>query len=76
MNHTAHFAVLAALMFAGVAVFAADNKDKTVKRTITLKSGKVLEDAVLLDKKPNGVTFGYKDGASFVPYTDMPEGAQ
>ena len=76
MNHTAHFAVLAALMFAGVAVFAADNKDKVEKRTITLKSGKVLENAVLLDKKPNGVTFGYKDGASFVPYTDMPEGAQ
>jgi len=77
MNHTAHFAVLAALLFAGAAVFAADPaKDKVEKHTVTLKSGKVLEDAVLLDKKPNGVTFGYKDGASFVRYADMPEGAQ
>ncbi len=78
MNHTAHFAVLAALLFAGAAVFAADSaKDKKAeKHTVTLKSGKVLEDAVLLDKKPNGATFGYKDGAAFVPYTDMPDGAQ
>ena len=77
MNHTAQFAILAALLFAGTAVFAADtDKSKTVKRTITLKSGKVLEDAVVLDKKPNGVTLGYKDGAAFVPYTDMPTKAQ
>ena len=77
MKHTAYFAVLAALLFAGTAVFAADaDKNKTTKRTITLKSGKVLEDAVVLDKKPNGVTLGYKDGAAFVPYTDMPTKAQ
>ena len=77
MKHSVHFAVLAALLFAGTAVFAADTgKDKATKHDVTLKSGKVLEDAVLLDKKPNGVTFGYKDGASFVPYTDMPTKAQ
>lgn len=77
MNHTVHFAVLAALLFAGSAVFAADsNKTNTVKRTVTLKSGKVLEDAVVLDKKPNGVTLGYKDGAAFVRYSDMPAKAQ
>ena len=64
-------------MFAGTAVFAADSsKDKVEKHTVTLKSGKVLEDAVVLDKKPNGVTLGHKDGATFVPYTDMPEKAQ
>ena len=77
MNHTAHFAVLVALLFAGTAVFAADTaKDNVAKHTVTLKSGKVLEDAVVLDKKPNGVTLGYKDGAAFVPYTDMPTKAQ
>ena len=77
MNHTAHFAVLAALLFAGTAAFAADSsKDKVEKHTVTLKSGKVLEDAVVLEKKPNGVTLGHKDGATFVRYTDMPEKAQ
>jgi hypothetical protein len=77
MNHTAHFAVLTALLFVGVAAFAADaDKDKAEKHTITLKSGKVLQDAVLLDRKPNGVTFGYKEGAAFVPFADMPDGAQ
>lgn len=76
MNHTAHFAVLAALLFAGAAAFAADSKDKIVKHTVTLKSGKVLENAVLLDQKPNGITLGYKDGAIFVPYTDMPADIQ
>ena len=76
MNHSAHFAVLAALLFAGAAVFAADSKDKIEKHTVTLKSGKVLEDAVLLDRKPNGITLGYKDGATFVPYTDMPADIQ
>ena len=77
MNHTAHYAVLAALLFAGTtAVFAADG-DKVEKRTVTLqKSGKVLEDAYVLDKKPNGVTVGYKDGCIFVRYADMPEKIQ
>ena len=77
MNHTAHYAVLAALLFAGTtAVFAADG-DKVEKRTVTLqKSGKVLEDAYVLDKKPNGVTVGYKDGCIFVRYADMPENIQ
>ena len=77
MKHTTRFAVLAALLFAGTAVFAADSeKDKLEKHDITLKSGKVLHEAVVLDKKPNGVTFGHKDGATFVRYTDMPEKAQ
>ncbi len=73
MNHTAHFAILAAILFAGTAVFAADtSKDNVEKRTVKLKSGKVLEDAVILDKKPNGITVGYKDGAAFIPFSDMP----
>ena len=75
MNRTAHFAVLAALVFAGAAVFAADS-DKVEMHTVTLKSGKVLEDAYVLDQRPNGVTLGYKDGCIFVRYTDMPEKAQ
>ena len=77
MNHTAHYAILAALLFAGSAVLAADStKDKAETRTITLKNGKVLQDAYILDKKPNGVTFGYKEGAAFVRYSDMPTAAQ
>lgn len=77
MNHTARFAILAAVLFAGTAVFAADSdKSKVEKHTVKLKSGKVLEDAVILDKKPNGITLGYKDGATFVPYSDMPTEAQ
>ena len=75
MKHTARFAILAALLFAGTTVFAADTS-KVEKHDITLKSGKVLKDAFILDKKPNGVTFGHKDGATFVRFTDMPEGAQ
>ena len=69
-NHTAHFAVLAALLFAGTAVFAADS-NKVEKHDVTLKSGKVLKDAYILDRKPNGITFGYKDGCSFVRFTDL-----
>jgi len=75
MNHTAHFAVLAALLFAGTAVLAADS-DKVEKHDVTLKSGKVLKDAYILDRKPNGITFGYKDGCSFVRFTDLPEKVQ
>ena len=75
MNRTAHFAVLAALLLAGASVFAADSA-KTEKHDLTLKSGKVLQDAYVLDKKPNGITFGYKDGATFVRFTDMPEKVQ
>ena len=74
-NHTAHFAVLAALLFAGTAVFAADS-NKVEKHDVTLKSGKVLKDAYILDRKPNGITFGYKDGCSFVRFTDLPEKVQ
>ena len=77
MKHTAHFAILAALLFAGTAVFAADTaKNKVEKHDITLKSGKVLQDAYILDKKPNGVTFGHKDGCTFVRFADMQPGAQ
>lgn len=77
MKHTAHFAVLTALLFAGAAVIAADaDKEKLEKHDVTLKSGKVLKDAVVLNKNPTGVTFGYKDGAAFVPYTEMPTKVQ
>ena len=75
MKHTARFAFLAALLFAGTAVFAAET-EKVTKHDITLTNGKVLKGAYVLDKKPNGVTFGHKDGCSFVPFTDMPEKAQ
>ena len=75
MKHTARFAVLAALLFAGTAMFAADTA-KVEKHDITLNSGKVLKDAYVLDRKPNGVTFGHKDGCTFVRFSDMPEGAR
>ena len=76
-KHTARLAVLAALLFAGTAVFAADtDKEKAAKHDVTLKSGKVLKDAYVLDQKPNGITFGYKDGCSFVRFSDLPEKVQ
>ena len=43
MKHTARFAILAALLFAGTAVFAADSdKNKTVKHDVTLKNGRII----------------------------------
>jgi len=75
MKHPARFAILAALLFAGAAVFAADTT-KVEKHDITLNSGKVLHDAFILDKKPNGVTFGHKDGCTFVRFSDMSAAAQ
>ena len=75
MNRTAQFALLAALLFAGTAVFAADGA-KSGKRTVTLKNGKVLEDAYVLDQRPNGVTVGYKDGCTFIRFADMPKNIQ
>ena len=62
----------AAALFAG-AVFAADaDKDGVKTQTVTLKSGKVLQDAYILDKKPNGITLAYKDGCMFIYFSDMP----
>ena len=76
MNHTARFAILAALLFAGSAVFAADSgKDGasgTKTKTITLRDGRVLEDAYVLEKKPNGITLAYKDGCKFIRFSEMP----
>ncbi|MBQ7731295.1 MAG: hypothetical protein IJT68_05595 [Lentisphaeria bacterium] len=76
MNHTARFAILAAVLFAGTAVFAADTTKDSAKgpttHTVKLKDGRVLEDAFILDKKPNGITLAYKDGCMFIKYSDMP----
>ncbi len=76
MKHTTTtcFAVLAAVLFAGAAAFAADEKekDKPAKQTVTLRDGQVLEDAYILDKKPNGITLAYKDRCLFVKFSDMP----
>jgi len=67
------FAVFAAALFAANAAFAADaDKKEPEKHTLTLKTGKVLQNAYILDKKPNGITLGYKDGCMFVPFSDMP----
>ena len=74
MMKPARFAILAAALFAGTAVIAADtDKDMgTEKHTVTLKSGKVLQDAYILDKKPNGIMLAYKDGCMFIKFSDMP----
>ena len=61
----------ASVLFAGAAAFAADS-DKPQTFTVTLRSGKVLQDAFVLDKKPNGITLAYKEGCLFIPYSDMP----
>ena len=76
MNHTARFAILAAVLLAGSAMFAADTaKDAakgSKKPTITLRDGRVLEDAYVLDKKPNGITIAHKNGCMFIRFSDMP----
>ena len=72
MMKTIRFAIIAAALLVGVASFAADSNKDSAKHTVTLKSGKVLEDAYILDKKPNGITVAHKDGAMFIPFSDMP----
>lgn len=73
MKRNIRFAILAAVLFAGTAVFAADTADKGEKKfAVKLKDGRVLQDAYILDKKPNGVTLGYKNGCIFIPFSDMP----
>jgi len=73
MKHTERFTIMAALLlFAGTAVFAAELDKSGKTHSITLRSGKVLEDAYILDKKPNGITLAYKDGCMFVKFSDMP----
>ena len=67
------FAMLAsAALFAGAAAFAADSGDGEKKHTVALRSGKVLQDAYILDKKPNGITLAYRDGCMFIKFSDMP----
>ena len=69
MNHTTRFAILTAVLLAGAAVYAADENSDKEKHTVTLRDGKVLEDAYILDKKPNGITLAYKDGCKFIKFS-------
>ena len=72
MKRTISSILIAGAVFAlGAAAYAADDS-KPATHTVTLRSGKVLKDAYILDKKPNGVTVAYKDGAMFIPFSDMP----
>lgn len=72
LNRFAALAV-ATVLAAGASSFAAGaDKDQPKTRTVTLKSGKVLQDAYILDKKPNGITVAYDDGCMFIPFSDMP----
>ena len=67
------FAMLAvAALFAGAAFAADSEKDSAKTHTVTLRSGKVLQEAYILDKKPNGITVAFKDGCMFIPFSDMP----
>ena len=63
--------IAGAVLALETAAYAADGS-APVTHTVTLRSGKVLKDAYILDKKPNGVTVAYKDGAMFIPFSDMP----
>jgi len=69
---TARLAGLTAALLAGIAAFAADPADESGNHTIQLRNGKVLEDACILDKKPNGVVLANKDECIFVRFSDMP----
>ena len=69
MNRTISAMIIAATVLSlGTAAYAADSEPAT--HTVTLRSGKVLTDAYILDKKPNGITVAYKDGAMFIPFSD------
>lgn len=62
----------AALFAAGVGAVSFGADAAAAKNTVTLRSGRALQDAYILDKKPNGITLAYKDGCMFVPFSDMP----
>ena len=67
------FAFLTAVaLFACAGVFAADSDSSPKKAGVTLRNGSVLEDAYILDKRPNGVTIAYKDGCTFLYFSDLP----
>ena len=67
------FAFLTAVaLFACAGMFAAESGSGRDNVDVTLRNGKVLEDAYILDKKPNGVTIAYKDGCMFVRFSDLP----
>ena len=73
MNHTARFAILAAVLFAGTAAFAADtDKGKGTGKQTVMRDGTVVENAYILDKKPNGITLAHKNGCMFIRFSDMP----
>ncbi len=72
MKSITRFAILAAVLFAGATVYAADADNDKETHTVTLKDGRVLEDAYILDKKPNGITLAYKGGCKFIKFSDMP----
>ena len=71
---TTRIAVLSAavLIASGLVASAAGADKDEPKRTVTLRSGKVLQDAYILDKKPNGITLAYKEGCMFIKFSDMP----
>lgn len=71
----AGFAFLtAAVLSVCTAALAAesDSDSSQNKAAVTLRSGKVLEEAYILDRKPNGVTLAYRDGCMFVRFSDLP----
>jgi len=73
MKLTTRLAIPAVVLFAGFAALAADANQNGVKtQTVTLRNGKTLEDAYILDKKPNGITLAYRDGCMFIKFSDMP----
>ena len=72
MKRTLSTILIAGAILAPGTAAHADDDSKPVTQSVTLRSGKVLKDAYILDKKPNGVTVAYKDGAMFIPFSDMP----
>lgn len=69
---TARLAGLTAALLVCVAAFAADPADESGKHTITLRDGRVLEDAYILDKKPNGIVLANRNECIFVHFSVMP----
>lgn len=49
-----------------------DSKSSKDKKDIMLQTGKVLKNAYVLDKRPNGLSVAHDDGVMFIHFSDMP----
>jgi hypothetical protein len=64
MNLSKNILLTLAITFAAFTGFAGED--------YTLPSGRVLKNAYIMERKPDGVTVGHSTGVMFIKYKDMP----